>query len=353
MTVMDNRGQVFGRFNIVDLAALVLVFALLPLAYGASLLFQAPRPRINEVGQVDITNAERRIVAGGSLLSAKLKIKGTGFNPMLRAYVDNSPALAFVYETPNSADVLVGPLPPGAHDLILMDGVQEVARANGAVKIDNLPQRVLRAVGWLTNMPREVADSLKVGSTFPPGAAAHEIAVLGPTRPARARMRFGDGETDYAISDRFERQAVVLLRCDPGSDDFTTGEQRCTIGGQVLTETPPVGVALPGPEVTIGFVIEELLPVAPPRRARVTVRVDGDAPAVQIGDRDMLLDERAAAVTGKQGNIVTLELGVDDSREGWRYRGQLVRIGGDLTWSTERYEARGRVTSVSVDERAK
>src|ERR1043165_8127067 len=100
MTVMDNRGRVFGRFNIVDLAALVMVFALPPIAYGASLLFQPPRARITEVGQVDITNAERRIVAGGSLLSAKLKIKGTNFNPMLRAYVDNSPALAFVYETP-------------------------------------------------------------------------------------------------------------------------------------------------------------------------------------------------------------------------------------------------------------
>jgi hypothetical protein len=157
MTVMDNRGRIFGRLNLIDLSALVLLLAALPLAYGASLLFQPPRPTIREVGQVDITNAERRIVAGGSLLSAKLKIKGTGFNPMLRAYIDDSPALAFVYETPNSADVLVGPLSPGAHDLILMDGVQPVARSNGAVKIEAPSARVVRAVGWMTDMGSRLA----------------------------------------------------------------------------------------------------------------------------------------------------------------------------------------------------
>ena len=55
---------------------------------------------------------------------------------MLRAYIGDAPALAFVYQNPNSADALAGPLPPGAHDLILMDGVQEVARAWGVVKIE-------------------------------------------------------------------------------------------------------------------------------------------------------------------------------------------------------------------------
>ena len=121
MSVMDSRGRLLGRINVVDLAALIVLLAILPLAYGASLLFQPAHARITSVGQVDITNAERRIVAGGSLLSAKLKVKGSGFNPMLRAYIDDSPALAFVYEDPNSADVLVGPLGPGTHDLILMD----------------------------------------------------------------------------------------------------------------------------------------------------------------------------------------------------------------------------------------
>ena len=318
--------------------------AALPLAYGASLLFQPPRPTIREVGQVDITNAERRIVAGGSLLSAKLKIKGTGFNPMLRAYIDDSPALAFVYETPNSADVLVGPLSPGAHDLILMDGVQPVARSNGAVKIEAPSQRVVRAVGWMTDMDRGIADPLKVGGTFPPGVPSHEIAALGPVVPARFRIRFQDTAADYPIAKRVERQAVMLLRCDPGTDDA------CSVGGVQLASAVPVMVPLPGPEATIRFIVEEVLPAASPTRGTVTVSVDRD-PGIRAGDRDAFLDERAAVVT-TAGASSTLALGLDDSREGWRYRGRVIKVGDDLSWTTDRYVAHGRVTRLDVTKAA-
>lgn len=349
MSVMDSRGRLLGRINVVDLAALIVLLAILPLAYGASLLFQPAHARITSVGQVDITNAERRIVAGGSLLSAKLKVKGTGFNPMLRAYIDDSPALAFVYEDPNSADVLVGPLGPGTHDLVLMDGVQEVARAAGAVKIDNPSSRVLRAAGWLTNLEPGVADQLKVGVTFPPGAPAHEIAAIGPARPARSRIRFGDGDADYRIENRVERQAVILLRCDPSGEELRTGQEICTVGGQSIIGPPPVTVVLPGATTSIGFAIDEVFPVAPPQRARIQVRVDNGA-TIAAGDRDALIDERAATVAATQGDLVTLELGLDDSREGWRYRGALVKVGSRFTWATDRYEIGGRVTALTLPE---
>jgi hypothetical protein len=337
-----------GRINIVDLAALIVLLAILPLAYGASLLFQPSRPRITEVGQVDITNAERRIVAGGSLLSAKLKVKGSGFNPMLRAYIGDSPALAFVYENPNSADVLAGPLAPGAHDLILMDGVQEVARANGVVKIETPSNRLVRAAGWLTNMDRAVADALQVGTKFPPAPPTHEIVALGPIQPARSRIRFGKANADYPIANRVERQAVVLLRCDPTGEEFRTGQEPCTVGGQTVLGDPPVTVALPGATATIGFSIDELFPVTPARRARITVRVHTGGNGVTTGDRDALLDQRAAIVTAKAGDVVTLDLGLDESREGWRYRGALVRIGSEFSWANDRYEATGTVVSMNL-----
>lgn len=337
-----------GRINIIDLAALILLLAILPLAYGASLLFEPSRPRITEVGQVDITNAERRIVAGGSLLSAKLKVKGSGFNPMLRAYIGNAPALAFVYENPNSADVLAGPLPPGAHDLILMDGVQEVARAAGVVKIESPSNRVVRAAGWLTNMDPAVAESVQVGTKFPPSPPTHEVVAIGPAQAARSRIRFGKAASDYPIANRVERPAVVLLRCDPTGEEFRTGQEPCTVGGQSVFGEPPVTVALPGATATIGFSIDELFPIAEPRRARITVRVNSGGGGVNAGDRDTLLDERAATVVSKSGDVVTLDAGLDDSREGWRYRGALVRIGSGFSWATKNYEATGTVLSINL-----
>jgi hypothetical protein len=337
-----------GRINIVDLAALIVLLGILPLAYGASLLFQPSRPTIREVGQVDITNAERRIVAGGSLLSAKLKVKGSGFNPMLRAYIGDAPALAFVYENPNSADVLAGPLPPGAHDLVLMDGVQEVARAVGVVKIESPSNRIVRAAGWLTNMDREAAGSLQVGSKLPPEAPAHEVVALGPIQPARSRIRFGTAKADYPIANRVERQAVVLLRCDPTGEELRTGQEACTVGGQPVLGEPPVTVALPGAAATVGFSIDELFPISAPRRARITVRVDRGGSGVSAGDRDSLIDERAATVASRSGDVITLDAGLDESREGWRYRGALVRIGSPFSWANERYEARGTVLSMNI-----
>jgi hypothetical protein len=108
-------------------------------------------------------------------------------------------------------------------------------------------------------------------------------------------------------------------------------------------------VLLPGPTVTIGFSIDELFPVAPPQRARIQVRIDNGA-SIATGDRDTLIDERAATVVATQGDLVTLELGLDDSREGWRYRGTLVRVGSRFTWATDRYETGGRVTSLTLPE---
>lgn len=342
MSLIDEQGRLFGRVNLIDAAVALFLLGLIPLAYGTALLFQPARPRIDSVTRVDISNEERRIVAGGSLLAAKLKVKGTGFNPMLRASIGGSPALAFVFENPNSADVLVGPMPPGAHDLVLMDGVQEAARAAGAVVIDNPSTRTLHAEGWLTNLTPEMAADFKIGTTF----ATHEVKAIGPARPARSRIRMGALDADIPIEGRVERAAVLALHCDPQGADFRTGQEPCTIGGQPVAGTPPVTVVLPG---NIGFSIAELFPPNPPARGRVVIRLDGGVDGVvKTGDRDALLDARAAVIVTVGGRDVTVELGLDESREGWRYRGRLVTPGAPFTFSAGRYELRGEVQSVTT-----
>ena len=102
MSVIDQHGRLFGRVNLIDALVALFVLGLIPLAYGTALLFQPARPRIDSVTRVDITNEERRIIAGGSLLAAKLKIKGTGFHPMLRASVGGAPARRRHWRSPPS-----------------------------------------------------------------------------------------------------------------------------------------------------------------------------------------------------------------------------------------------------------
>ena len=49
MTVIDERGRVFGRINLIDAAAALFVFVLIPVAYGAYLLFRTPPAKLTSV----------------------------------------------------------------------------------------------------------------------------------------------------------------------------------------------------------------------------------------------------------------------------------------------------------------
>ena len=148
------------RPNLFDAAIAAFVVVLIPIAYGTYLLFRVPRPAITSVKRVEITKEERRI--GGPNLAAKMKIQGTGLRPMLRATVDATPAIGFVFENPNSADLLLGALPPGPHDLILYDGVQEVARAQKVVAID-APVARKATLRVHLDSPPEVTRLIKIG----------------------------------------------------------------------------------------------------------------------------------------------------------------------------------------------
>jgi hypothetical protein len=350
VSIIDDRGRLFGRLNIVDATIVAFAIVLVPLAYGTYLLFRPAQPRIDSVAPSDITVAERRI-GNGSALTAKFKIRGSGFTPLLRAKIGSADALGLVFESPNSADVLVGPVPPGKHDLILVDGVQEVARANGAIEILASSGTPLRASGWLFDMEKTAAAAVKAGETIPASApSSFQIVAVGPERPGRARTRFGGGVAEGDPNGLIDREAVLILKCDaPPLYDV------CSIGGQMISGTDPVVVVLPG---GYRYELHEVLPMTAPAAATVTVRFAGPAVSlVQPGDQDQLLDSRGAkvtAVTGRDASsaTVTLALGVDASREGWRYRGQIVRPGGPFAITTSRYETTGQVLSISLQSQS-
>ncbi len=348
MTIVDNRGRLFGRVNLVDATVAIFLVGLIPVGYGTFLLFRPSTPRIDSVSVTDLTKEEVRI-ADGALLSAKLKIRGTGLNPLLRASIGNIPAMGFVFENPNSADVLVGEVPMGTHDLVLFDGVQEVARAVGAVTIQDTVGTIVRTVGWFTSLDPATAATLKPGfASAKEARAAFDIVAIGPPLPARSRITFGGTAVDLPLQGYVEREAVLNVQCDsPGA--------ACGVGGVRLGERPPTAVMLAG---GLGYEIREILPATDPIRARVQVRFSGpQVAAMKAGDRDAFLDSRAAALTAmgardSNGVTATLELGVDRSREGWRYRGQLLRPGAPFFISTDRYEAGGLVVSVDATETA-
>jgi hypothetical protein len=323
--VVDDRGRLFGRVNLFDAAIAAFVVVLLPIAYGTYLLFRTPAPRVESVTSVPITREERR-VAGGSTLMAKLKVRGDGLRPMLRASIDDTPAIGFVFETPHSADVLVGTVPPGRHDFILYDGVQEVARLPKVVEIAAVTAPRVNALGTIVQIDKSVADALTEGAVFPE-RPDDRIAKLGPPRRDRDGL--------------WQRRAEVLLRCDGDSGDG------CAVGGLVLRGPALPTLRIAGPAgSSLAFAVTEVLPEEPPVPASVVARfasVPEIVRQVRAGDRDECLDDRAAVVASvggvrPSGDVdVVFRLGVDRSPDGWTYRGRLLKIGARIPFTTDSY----------------
>lgn len=347
MTMIDDRGRLFGRFNLIDSLVVLLVLVAIPMAYGTYLLFRPATPRIDSVSPSNITKEERRVTSAARLV-AKFKIKGTGFTPLLRARIGDADALGFVFESPNSADVLVGPIPAGPQDLVLMDGVQEVARVRGAITVVPNDATFLRASGRLVDLDAAMLKELQVGLEWPAALPAFKILALGPPERGLSRVTLAGTIADVRRDGLAERDAVLTLRCDPSLDDSP-----CTVGSLSGGMTPPVMLSLPGPSRYFGFAVSEIYPEGAPRKARLQIRVDPDfAAAIHTGDRDDLLDERAAMVTATAGNRMTVDAGLDESREGWRYRSRLVKPGAPFRLSTKQYEVSGRIETVTLLEPA-
>ena len=270
MRLVDEHGRLFGRVNLFDAALAAFVIVLIPAAYGTFLLFRTPAIRIASVTRVPITREERR-VAGGNRLTAKLKVRGSGLRPMLRASIDGVQSLGFVFEDPNSADVLVGEVPPGAHDLVLYDGVQEVARLAKSVTIESTAPPRIAAAGTLMSLDKATADALESAIRRFASDPRAACSSWGTRRPQ------GDG--------RWQRPLEILLQCDPDPND-----EGCAVSGVALSATPPVILKIAGPSgADLAFAIKEVFPSTLPAAARARVRLAG-APEllalVRAGDRD-------------------------------------------------------------------
>jgi hypothetical protein len=379
--VIDGEGRVFGRVNLIDAAAILFALILIPVAYAAFLLFRTPTPRITSVEPAQLTYVEDR-AAGGTNLSGKLKVHGTGLRPILRAVIGGQAAVAFIFENPTSADVLFGALPVGIHDLVLFDGVQEVARADKAVTI---PAQVktasahVRVVGHLIDLDEKAARALQVGAKYPPaGSPEAEIVALGDPVPDFREVRLLDGLVDLAAHGRWQRPAAFELDCD------VSAPLQCRVG-QVSLGGAEVLLNVPGSGGALRLRVQEVVPAEAPRSAEVRVRFLAPADAVNLmktGDRDAsapLVDGRAATILSIDSRQVmagdltlqawtddaqppsniraadrvaaieaVLRLGLDPARDGWRYRSHLVTVGRILTFATPNYTMRGLVRSVTI-----
>src|SRR5580765_4667136 len=113
MRVIDTRGRVFGTINLIDLGVLLFVAVLIPLAYGAYVLFHTPPPRVTGVTPNSVP-----YVKG---VEQRVQVRGDHLRPFLRAKVGGFDAAAYSLQTPQTAEIRFVDVPPGVHDIVLYD----------------------------------------------------------------------------------------------------------------------------------------------------------------------------------------------------------------------------------------
>ena len=107
-------------------------------------------------------------------------------------------------------------------------------------------------------------------------------------------------------------------------------------------------MTLPG---GIRFELEAIDSTDEPTAATAVVRLDRPVAGVKAGDRDASVSANVAEITAVSGDRVTLKLALHESREGWRYRGQLVIPGATFTLQTDAYLITGTIEDLQTSRR--
>jgi hypothetical protein len=357
MALIDERGRVFGKINVIDFALLAFIALLLPLGYGAYVLFRTPPPRITGITPNPVTfkPGEQRV-----------RVTGEYLRPFMKASLGQADARAFLVERSTSAELVFVDLPVGTYDLALFDAAAEVARMPKALTIVPPP-----------------APPVQIAGRFAGANAGSDRLTAG--------ARLGDRDSVQVISagplQNGERVAVLRVPCDSSAAS-------CVVAGTTVKAGQSLALRIPGGGDTYTFAIDDVR--IDSVWADVQVRVYGIAEVLDLlkpGDVDRHTEPdtpnpagvmRGAVVASLekmqpaqghlslnfsqgladlgvfQGNAsgsaqlplhargAVLRVPVRRTPAGWRYRDDIVRVGGAVTFETPEYLVRALVLRVTT-----
>ncbi len=249
MSLIDDRGRLFGKLNIFDAAVVLVICLLIPLTYGAYLLFRPQVPRLVAV-------EPERVVMGAT----RVNIRGEFLRPPLRLVVGDFGARFLVADSENGV-MLLPPLQPGSYDVVLYDEAVEIDRLAGGLTVYTLaPVETIEAasaevtaIGTFQADDLEKAQSLWKRLQDDIGAAQMwkwDVVALQSPEPGGAAV----GSSGLPVpTGRFRVRAVLRFWC------LLLGAA-CTVSGVPLQQ----GAVVPfhaGPDGDLeGFQIEDLAP---------------------------------------------------------------------------------------------
>jgi len=369
VSLIDDRGRLFGRVNLIDAIVGVVLLGLIPLAYGAVLLFGVPVPKVSSVtpAQIPASRAET------------LEIVGEDLRPFLTAAFGTVPSGGFFVQSPTRALIRVPELPPGTYDLVLSDNSRALLTVPAALTVLAPAAPVTNAEvqvrGAFVSLTADQAMALTPGAALDAQANGSPLATVQAVRapePMLDRVKVGPDVflSMPAPAGSVRVSAVVRLRCA-----LLNGE--CKSHGTVVEQGATLQLSGPAPVGAMTFVVDDVRPAdspvtllpSSPATAVLRIRFVGGPELLTVikpGDRDiagggvMAEADRALLVEvgGNQQQITgtigiegvlrrniqaqqplltfngTVRVPVVYSRAGWTYKDRPVKVGAPFPFET-------------------
>jgi len=366
MAIVDDRGRVAGRVNLIDAFAAVFVLVMIPVVFGAYLLFRTPAAEL-------VTISPAVVYQGPDI---RIGITGRNLRPFMRVSFNTVQGRTFMIGSTSSAAVDLPELKPGVYDVVLYDYAQEIDRLPKALTVLAMapqPTVEMEAAGAFMYI---AVGSIAAGQKFPPtGEPVAEVLSVEAPIPADLRVRAGEMTLGVPVPGTVKIPATIRVKCyvSPHSD----GTLGCSVQGpqSAVSLAPESVLTLAGPNGWVSFQISEVHAVATPpvARARVSfIATPAMVAKIKVGDTDsgsraaargysariVSIDGISAIQPGVLGRLARIEgnervlnamltVPIQPEIGGWTYKRQPFKIGAPFTFETADYIVQGEVADVT------
>ena len=369
MAVVDDRGRVAGRLNLIDAALLLTVLVLIPIAYGSYLLFRSPPAKLLAV-------EPNKFYQGNKL---RVEVQGRDLRPFMRVSFNNVQGRSYFINSTKSAAVDLPELAAGVYDVVLYDYSQEIDRLPKALTVMPValtPTLEMEASGVFFGVEDAVLSELKPGLKFQPGDNEAEIVSVGAPVPATIHVRAGAATLAVPAVGSNERPATLRLRCTLTPSTNGTVTSSVMSSQQAVPVAPDSVLTLEGASRLVSFQISEvrLTSASPLSEAHVRFVVSPELLArMKIGDRDSSpaaagrLRQATIAALGAPRAIAASEAGrdapiggvlrvvdatvrvpLDRAGADWTYKNAPFKVGAPFMFETAQYVAHGEIVDMTV-----
>jgi IPT/TIG domain len=362
----------------------VVLLGLIPLAYGAFVMFRVPVPKITTIAPAQVAEHQEAV----------LTITGKDLRPFLDVRFGTIGSKGFFVQSPTHAEVKLPDLPAGTYDLTLLDEGQVLTVKPGALTVGTPAVKLdVQAVGAFVGLNKDDAGLIGVKSTFqPPGAAAPiaEVLAVRAMEPRTSQVKIGanvfatgtapdlrmpailrlhctvlNGECRVADTVAAQNATITLLQVAPPSRDHTAppaaGQVKFLIG-----QLFPAGMAAAFPEIAsvrVRFVAE-------PTILNVIKTGDADVSGV-VSDTDravlteMGTDRQTVTSSVRMEGLLRIELTFPQplmaftgtvrvpvvfTPAGWSYKDKLLKVGGAFTFESAAGAMSGLVLEMNLGQ---